>query len=206
MKDSIARAVQVWKNGDHDGAIDLDRRVRAELLALVRRNRNSALRPRIDSEGVVNAALKSFLSGVRNDEFSTVQNRRDVERLLTRFTLCVLKDQIREALADKRTIAREQTMDAQGAPQPADASQPTAQECAMAVEYWEKFPEVVRGVHKNAMDVLELSLEGLTATQIADKTGMGVRTVQKIIRRMIEAWNRWLETESGDGRPGEPSA
>jgi DNA-directed RNA polymerase specialized sigma24 family protein len=195
MTHSITCAVQDWRDGDEFGALELDRLLRAELLAFIRRHRNPRYRAPIDSEAVFNAALKSFLSGVVKDEFPRLRNRCDVRRLMMRFAGCVLKDEVRWLRTEKRDSARETDL---AACLEAVACEPSPEECAMAKEYWEKFPEVVRQVDERAMDILELRLEGLNNTQIADKLGLGVRMVQKIVQRMVEAWDQWLSAENDD--------
>jgi DNA-directed RNA polymerase specialized sigma24 family protein len=195
MTHSITHAVQDWRDGDELGAQQLDRLLRVELLAFIRKHRNPHYRARIDSEAVFNAALKSFLSGVVKDEFPRLRNRCDVRRLMMRFASCVLKDEVRWLQTEKRDSARETPL--------ADcltavSSEPSPEQCAIAREYWEKFPEVVRGVDERAMDILELRLEGLNNTQIADKLELGVRMVQKIVQRMVEAWDQWLAAEKDD--------
>lgn len=201
MNHSITQAVRDWQDGDERASYELDRRLRADLLALVRRRRDKRLQARIDSEAVVNAALKSFLSGVAKDEFPRLQDRRDVRSLLTRFAICVLRDQVRAERADKRDARRDVVGQESLACQLSDVASPTPEECALAMEYWEKFPDVVRGVHEKSIGILELSLEGLNVTQIAHELGLGIRTVQLIIQHMIEAWNCWLVAEEeGDGR------
>ncbi len=51
----------------------------------------------------------------------------------------------------------------------------------------EMIAERLRGIHKDAMSILERRLEGLTPKEIADELGMGVRNVQRIIRLMKDA-------------------
>jgi DNA-directed RNA polymerase specialized sigma24 family protein len=192
MGHSVTQALHDWQRGDQRGSYELDRRLRADLLALVRSRRSQRYQGRIDSEAVVNAALKSFLSGAAKGEFLELNDRVDVKRLLAHFALCVLRDQVRGLQAAKRDARRDVCEPELVSQHAADLKQPTPEECAMAVEYWEKFPEVVRGVHEKSIEILELSLEGLSAAEIAQELGLGVRTVQLIIQRMIEAWQRWL--------------
>lgn len=203
MTHSITHAVQDWRDGDERGALALDRLLRAELLSFVRKHRSPHFRGRIDSEAVFNAALKSFLSGVVKDEFPLLRDRRDVRRLMMRFASCVLKDEVRWLRTEKRNSARDTDL---AASLVVASCEPTPEQSAMAREYWEKFPEVVRRVDERAMDILELRLEGLNNTQIADKLGLGVRMVQKIVQRMVEAWDQWLAAESDDGTEAESSS
>ena len=201
MDESITRLVHQWQQGDTQAATDLDRRVRADLLALVRSRRDIQLRARIDSEGIVNAALRSFLSGVAKGEFSQIANHQDIRRVLAHCAICILKDQVRAEHAAKRDARRDARGLESQVDQVADSGRPTPQECVEAIEFWEKFPEVVRHVHENSIDILERSLEGLSPSQIAEELGMGIRTVQLVIRRMIDTWNDWLIREEGDDAP-----
>ena len=198
MNDSIADALDRWREGDEMAAFQLDRILRAELLGLVRAKRSPQFRGRIDSEAIVNAAMKSFLSGIRNDEFPMVQGRADVKRLLAHFAICVLKDQIRAAGALRRDVRREVGMSSEHAAVIAGASAPSPEEELLAVEYLEKFADIVRDQHESAIEILELSLEGMTPNQIAEVVGLRPRTIQKLIADMIAAWEEYLANEERD--------
>jgi hypothetical protein len=77
------------------------------LLALVRRWRASDLRARIDSAAVVNAVLKSFLSGVPKGQFPDLEEGAQVERLLHRMARRVLIDEVRREGRGVRDAGRD---------------------------------------------------------------------------------------------------
>jgi DNA-binding NarL/FixJ family response regulator len=59
----------------------------------------------------------------------------------------------------------------------------------------EKLAEVVRSVHERAIEILELSVEGLGNAEIASKLDLGIRTVQVIKQKMHAAWIRYEREE-----------
>ena len=205
MPDSITQLLHAWREGDEAAGFDLDRLLRAELLAVVRRRRSPQLRALIDSEGVVNAAFKSFLSGVLKDEFPAIQGRGDIRRLLSRFAICVLRDQARAETTMKRDVSRAIALDSGVLNAAADPSQTPPEERCREIEYGEKIREIVRPVHPNAINVLEMTIEGLSKSQIASELNLGVRTVQVIVKGMQDTWEEWILSEGEDeSRP--PSA
>lgn len=197
---SITQALDRWREGDEQAALQLDRCLRTELIALVRSRRNQRYRARIDSEGVVNAALKSFLSGVRKDEFKELKDQQGVRKLLACFVIRVLRDEIRAAQADKRDVRNEVVIADDHAKQLADIASESSDECARSVEFMEKFTDLVRGIHEKAIEILELRLEGLTTRQIAAEVGLSTRYVQKITENMIKIGTEWIESDGESPR------
>jgi DNA-binding NarL/FixJ family response regulator len=53
----------------------------------------------------------------------------------------------------------------------------------------------VRSIHDKAIDIVELSLDGLRNQEIADDLHMGLRTVQKIKHAIDQAWEKVLTQE-----------
>lgn len=200
MPGSVTNAVHDWEWEKNTAASrDLDRRFRAHLLALVRRRRSPDLEPIIDSEGVVQEALKSFFSGVAKHKFPDLNSRKDVKNLLITFVLRNLIDETRAQRAGKRNAEREENY-ARGQPDHlADTANPTAEQVAEAHECLEKLPEVVRPVHEKAIQILELGLEGLRNNEIADRLDLSLRTVQKIKHDMWAAVEKAHSEEHSDG-------
>jgi DNA-directed RNA polymerase specialized sigma24 family protein len=174
---------------------------------LVRRKRRPDLKARVDSSQIVNDALKSFLSGVRQHEFPNLQHPENVRQLLSSLVGRLLIDQQRQALRGKRSPERE-VASADGRPMHlADAAQATPADLAAAAEFLEKLWDRLRDVHPKAMELLEFWLEGLPTSEVAARLGLGVRSVQLILKDMEQA-ARSLAAEDdrhGDDRPVPPA-
>lgn len=213
MTGSITQSLENWRRGDATGAHDLDRRFRAYLLAVVRKRRDSQLRPRIDSEAVVNEAMVQFLAGVREGAFPDLAGRCEIRKLLATIVKRTLIGEARAARADKRDVRQEVALDAASVEGVADPRQESPLEQCVEAEAWanldqfaEWLVETVRDEHENAMEILERSLDGLTNSDIATELKMGVRNVQKVKQRMLERILRELNddehrTATSDGEP-----
>ena len=193
---SITMAVRNWKRGDEVAGYELDR-LRADLLARLRGIRDKRFGARIDSEVVANKAFMTLLVGIRAGDFPNLSNRDRVKALLFEIARGMLFDEYRRESAQKR--GDRDRRDYSELDHIADKSQLSPEDCAMAMEYWRKLPEVVREVHSNSIDILEKVLEGFSTNQIAMELGMGTRNVQKIKQDMEVALNKWLAGEEQHG-------
>jgi hypothetical protein len=190
MAGSITNDVHRWQNGDHHAQFDLERDLRPFLLQLIRgvgRRLDTPLKARIDSHGVVYAALHSFLTGVRKHEFPVLDNRNHVKKVLNRLVDRTLIDAIRWNQRDRRTPQREEPS-ANGVPRhlpaPADLV-PVAEDIAA---WLEKLEAVLRPAHKKAITIMELSLKGLANADIARQLRLGLRSVEVIKQKMRAHW------------------
>jgi len=184
MTGSITQSLEDWKRGEDTGATELERRFRAYLLAVVRKNRGSRWRPKIDSQDVANEAIFKFLAGVRDGKFKDLPSRREIRKLLATIAKRILASELRKAGADKRDARREVVWDLDSL-----KAAPNLEVCAQ----W--MAETVRDEHENAMEILERSLAGHSNTDIATQLAMGVRTVQKVKQRMLERILRELNDD-----------
>ena len=192
--DATWNVVEAWVHGDQAAAHELDRRFRGEVLKLIRSRRNPRFRQAINSEAIANDVMYSFLLGVAKQKFPEVNVRKDILVLLRTIAVRSLADAIRAETAQKRDVRRE--VNGQIEPREfSDHREPSPDEKAQFAEYLVQLPEIVRGVHPKSMDILELSLEGLKPSEIAQELGIGVRTVQQTIKRMIGRWEDWLDEE-----------
>lgn len=194
MPGPITDALEHWKQGNDDAQFDLERALRPflrDMLRFIRRHREALLIPRIDSEGVIYAALNSFLTGARKDEFPAMQNQEEVRKVLTTLIIRTLHDEIKWHTAQKRTPHREQPSENHDELFGATAKGQQAQAGSSPSElagWLENFLNVMRRVHPNAIDIVTLRIEGLTNQEIKDELGLGLRRVQMIIQDMRMAW------------------
>jgi DNA-directed RNA polymerase specialized sigma24 family protein len=195
MNGEITEAVQRWRQGDADAQFDLERWLHPFLLHLMdrvhQRVAGTALQARIDSEGVVYAALHSFLTGVRKDEFPELACRDDVKKILTILVSRTLSDAVRWNSRQRRSPAREVACD-EGIP-PQAVTAPAVVELEDDLAAWmEKMIGVLRRHDERAISIVRLSLEGLSNTDIAEELGLGIRRVQILKQQLKDRWDQAL--------------
>jgi len=190
--DSVGQAVHRLEEGELDAQFPLVSMLQPFLdllLSLVRRRRGAALQARIDSQAVVNDALNSFLTGVPKHEFPLLENREQVKKVLTTLVLTTLSDEVRKHRRQKRTPVREQAS-AGGRPEDLPDPKtigPVADTLRADLAPWlEEVVEELRSEHERAIDIIELSYQGLSNNDIARKVGLGVRRVQLLKRQMYD--------------------
>lgn len=196
MAGDITHAVERWRRGDAAAQFDLERWLHPfllHLIHLVRRRVDTPLQARIDSEGVVYAALNSFLTGVRKDEFPVLENRDDIKKILTTLVRRTLSDEVRWNNRERRSPTRE-VASADG--QPRDAAVPETAALADDLAAWlEKLVAVLRQHDERAIEIVRLSLEGLSNVDIAGQLGLGLRRVQLLKKQMCEHWDEVTRQE-----------
>lgn len=203
MPGPITIALDRCKQGDPQGALDLERELRPFLLDMIRRVRRHVqgpLQARIDSHGIVYEALNSFLTGIAKEEFPALRNREEVCRVLTALIDRTLRDEVRWHRRLKRTPYLEQPLDSPMTQALADAKERGTAAGGMTPDlaaWLEKLLATVRPVHKKAIEIVSLSLEGHSNQEIREALGLGLSTVQEIKRRMYQAWQNTQANEDG---------
>jgi DNA-directed RNA polymerase specialized sigma24 family protein len=181
---SVTNAWEQWKAGDVDAQYDLTvllRGLMIELLRYVQSNRGAKFQAVIDSHAVLNDALCRLLTKAHAGGFADIRNRSDLRGKLYIVVKYVLRDEKRRYSTRGRSDGAE-VHDMELLKDLASRSVPDPGEGLL-----EELREKLRGVHKDAMNILERRLEGLTPAEIAAELGMGVRNVQRIIRLMKDA-------------------
>ena len=181
---SVTNAWEHWKNGNEDAQFDLTYLLRGfmlELLRYVQKNRGAKFQAVIDSHGVLNEALRRLLTKAREGQFADIRNRSDL-----RGKLCVIvKYVLRDEKKRNSTVRRGHGAEVHDMELIKELAAPPIQ--GPGENFLEEITEKLRGVHKEAMRILERRLEGLTPAEIAAELGMGVRNVQRIMRQMKDA-------------------
>lgn len=191
MAGPLTEALDRWKAGDDAAQFELMHELQplvSELIRLVQRSRATDLKKRIESEGIVNAGLKSFFSGARKAEFPVLQNTEHVRTVLYSLVRRTLSDEIDRHRAQKRSTQHELPIESVD-----ESQQAPAVAVADLVDKLEKFKILLRDVHPMAMSIWELLRDGLSKNDIATELGLSLRTVQLIQMRMLETWDSQLE-------------
>ncbi len=199
MKDSSSDLLLRYSAGDDDAADAIFHRYLERLLVLARSRLSRRLAARVDPEDVVMSAYRSFFVSARQGRFS-LQRSGDLWRLLVEITMHKLYRQVTFHKAERRTIEREVSFDAQfQSEREAFARDPTADEaCALADE----IEFVMSSLGALERRVFELRLQGWRLDEIATEVNRSERTVRRTLEKLHVKLSR---RHPGDEKSG-PSA
>jgi RNA polymerase sigma-70 factor (ECF subfamily) len=192
MKDSFAEFLARLQAGDAAAARQLFERFAGQLIALACRRFAPRLRPKVDPEGVVQSAYKSFFLRYGEGKFE-VDGWNGLWGLLTVITLRKCAQRLAHYRAECRDPARE-------APAPPGqegaawleplSREPTPLEAA---ELSETVEQLLASLDEDERPVLELSLQGYTTQEIKQQLGIPERTARRLrerIRKRLERMQR----------------
>ena len=160
------------------------------LLGELRRARETPLQFGIDSEGIVSAALKTFLAGdadnglaARDDwPSATMALDRLVARLLHPQADCE-SDALIYSTSEGRALDR-----VAGSNRP---DSPAAKATTHPLAAWlERFYTIMTEVQPRAVEIVMLRVNGFNARDVAERLGLGLRMVQRITDDMRTNWKR----------------
>ena len=181
---AVTNAWNRWKAGDSGAQFELTyllRGLMVELLRYVQTHRGAKFQAVIDSQAVLNDALCRLMTKAQQGRFADIRNRSDLRGKLYIIVKYVLRDEQRRYSAQRRSNPGE-LHDFELLQELADGRAPDPGENLL-----EEIKEKLRPIHKEAMNILERRLQGLTPAEIAAELGMGERNVQRIIRLMKDA-------------------
>ena len=186
VSDSFAVLMDRLRSGEDEAAREVFARFAGRLMGLARRHLDARLAVKVDPEDVVQSAYKSFFVRQREGglEVGTWDNLWGV---LTMITLRKCADRANYHLAGRRDATREHAPTASGVWPEAIDREPSPEEAA-------ELEEAVTGL-LGALDpadrpVLELSLQGYTTQEIAERLDRPERTVRRLrerVRGLLEA-------------------
>ena len=185
--DSFAVIEGRLRLGEDEAAREVFQRFARRLLALTRRQFEQRLAHRVDAEGVVQSAFKSFFVRHREGKLQ-VENWNALWGLLTVITLRKCADRVEYHRAARRDFGREAVLYQEN-----DVSldrEPDPHEAAVLAETVE---QLFRAAEPDERPVLELSLQGLTAAEISLRLGRALRTVHRLreqVRKRLERMRR----------------
>lgn len=187
---SVTHWIGQVKHGGGDGAEEeLWERYFARLAALAR-SKLQDLPPSVrDDEDLALSALNSFFLRAKQGEFSRLQDRTDLWRLLAKITVRKAIDRRRKAQAQKRWT---------GQPSPAlvddvhslVAQGPTPDVLAAMSEECDR---LLGALKADLQCVARMKLEGYTNAEIATKLGRVERTVERKLERIRVVWSGELD-------------
>jgi RNA polymerase sigma-70 factor, ECF subfamily len=193
LTDSFAALVEQLDSGEDTAARDVVRRYSRQLIALTRRQFAPRLAHRIDPEDVVQSVFKSFFVRHRDGKIRAA-NWNALWGLLTLLTRRKCADRVEYLRAARRDVDREATAVESGDRPWASAPsrEPSPLESAVVSETLDR---MYRAADGDERPVLELSLQGYSAAEIALQLRMALRTVHRL-RERIHARLTRLQAES----------
>src|SRR5262245_50821048 len=162
------------------------------LVGLARRQVEGRLAHRVDPEGVVQSAFKSFFVRHREGQLQ-VGNWDGLWGLLTLITLRKCADRVEYFRAERRDVSREVSAPEGRDPpwQLAPDREPRPQEAAILAETVER---LCAEADADERPVLDLSLQGYTAAEISLQLGRALRSVQRLRERIRKRLERLRES------------
>lgn len=198
MSESFAVLMDRLRSGEDEAAREVFARFAGRLVGLARRHLDGRLAVKVDPEDVVQSAYKSFFVRQRAGglEVATWDNLWGV---LTMITLRKCADRAAYYKAGKRDVGREVAggADDSGPGLAADVAldrDPSPDEAAVMAETVEALFRAVDDPDERA--ILELSLQGFTAAEIADQLGRAERSVRRLRERIRKRLER-MQGEEG---------
>jgi RNA polymerase sigma-70 factor (ECF subfamily) len=188
--DSFALLMVRLRSGEDGAAREVFLRFAARLVGLARRHLDARLAVKFDPEDVVQSAYKSFFMRQREGELD-VGTWDGLWGLLTMITLRKCADRAAYYHTDKRNVTRETIVSnedsAPGIVNLAFDREPQPDEAAVLAETVEALFRSIDDPDERA--ILELSLQGHTASEISEQLGRAERSVRRLrehIRKRLE--------------------
>jgi RNA polymerase sigma-70 factor (ECF subfamily) len=172
------------RRGEAAAAGEIFRRFARRLIGLARQRLDRRVRQKVDAEDLVQSALKSFFCRYADGQYD-LDDWDSLWSLLTVITLRKCGHRVRHFRAECRDVRRE-TPPPSGENEAAAgweaiAREPTPEEAARLAEAVE---QLFRGLDAVDRRILELSLQGYKAGEVAEQVSVSKRTVYRLLERV----------------------
>lgn len=163
------------------------------MLSHLRRSRETPLQFEIDSQGIVTAVLIAVpLDGIPAHETSPEADWKTLKGALDSLAARFL----REEYANGETIGRDHG--SSGPPSDRlrhdDPGSPASLRGLLAT-WLERYYRLMREASPQAIDIAALRAEGYQDRDIAERLGLGLRLVRRIVREMRTNWEAGIDEE-----------
>jgi RNA polymerase sigma-70 factor (ECF subfamily) len=196
---SFAELLCRLRDNDQDAAVELVDRYTRRLVGLAWNHLDSRIRTKEDPQDVIQSVFKSFFHRCTLGQFH-LENHDDLWALLVRLTLNKCGHRVEFYEAEKRNIHHETRIHPS-----TESSRMEWEELARepspveAVELADLVEYLLSGLEPHQQEIVRLSLEGEGTAEIATRTGMIQRTVQRVlkgVRERLERWNADAQAEN----------
>ena len=172
-----------YRDGDDLAADDLFSRYFVRLTSLARSRLSPRLAGRVDPEDIVQSVYRSFFVEAREGRYRLGRGG-DLWRLLAAITKHKVLRQVRHQGAARRSVEVELPLDQVDAQRMrVRRLDPTAEDAAELADELERLFSLL---DPSGRRVLELRLQGLQISEIAEDTGRSERTVRRSLARIRE--------------------
>jgi RNA polymerase sigma-70 factor (ECF subfamily) len=179
------------KEGDQAAAGEVFGRFIRRLVLLASNQFDSWIRLKVDVEGVVQSAFKSFFTGQGEGQFEGLDDWDGLWGLLTVITLRKCNRRHEYLSAECRDPGREvawpHTSEGDEGWWEAIDREPSPLEAAILTETVGRLLETLAPPER---EIVELCLQGYTTTEIADRLGRSQRTVRRVRERVKDRLQR----------------
>lgn len=194
--ESFAELMDQLRSGEDEAAREVFARFASRLVGLARRNLDGRLATKVDPEEIVQSAYKSFFLRQRTGGLE-VANWDGLWGVLTMITLRKCADRAAFYRAGKRDVGREVAGTSDDGPgmaaEVALDREPSPEEAVVLAETVEALFRAVDDPDERA--ILELSLQGFTATEIGETLGRAERSVRRLRERIRKRLERMRDEE-----------
>jgi RNA polymerase sigma factor (sigma-70 family) len=177
-----------WRRFESDDELAAEELVSIYYDRLVRfaRRRLAALPHQVaDDEGAVVSALRSFFSGVRNGQFSQLDDEYDLWRVLATITA---RKAIRQMRVHWKQSGEGNRVDRDHAIEQLLSPEPTPAEQAGMIEQFQRQLDALDD--ETLKQIVVMRMEGYDTNEIAERLELHVRSVQ---RKLKLVQSRWLD-------------
>ena len=195
VRPTDAELVQRWRSGDDAAATQLHERYIDRLMTLIGRHIARKFQGRFDPDDVAQSVFGSFFRRTREGHFE-FDSDEDFWRLLLTIGLNKVRKKVEFNQAGKRDPSRElrptESDDAQSFLAECLCRQPSVVELATFADLLEA---VIRELDPTERAVVALRIEGCTQPEIAERLGLGERTVRRLFTGIRDRAAQVLEAE-----------
>jgi RNA polymerase sigma-70 factor (ECF subfamily) len=179
--EEFRRLMERVRAGSHDAARELYDRYSDAIRRVVRRRLHQRLRPHYDSLDFLQDVWASFF--VAPEEVFTFEDPDSLIRCLAGIAYRKVALAFRRRFQTaKRDVNREQPLDGGRAADPPTRG-PTPSQVAMANERWER---LLAGQSESCRVMLEMLRQGHSHTEIAARTGLHPKMIQRLLHKMSQ--------------------
>ncbi len=201
---SVTQWIQGLKAGHEDAAAALWQCYFQQLVRMSGRKLGAASRRVVDEEDIALTAFKSLCMGAAAGRFERLESRDDLWQILVALASRKAVDQIRRNVSQKRgggTVRGDSIMMSAGFDEPGGFEQFMSQEPT---------PDVIASVEEECQAMLDrlpddtmrqmatLRLEGYSNEELAEKTGLSIRSVERKLGVIRQVWTQDIAASTGE--------
>ncbi|MEZ6143088.1 MAG: sigma-70 family RNA polymerase sigma factor [Zavarzinella sp.] len=182
------------QNRDDDAARIVVERFRDRLIQIAANQFDTWLRERADPEGIVQSAFFSFFVRARDSKLIP-HGWDEMAAILVVITIRKCSNRRKFLRADKRDLSREQSIRNPDETSDWQPEYPILFHPEDELIFQELLDWLLRGFETREREIVELSLHGKTATEIAEQLNRPVRSVRRVLTKVRERVDQLKQAE-----------